>query len=47
MTILETENLSIAFGGVRAVDAVSLSVPAGGVFSIIGQTAPARPRCST
>ena len=36
MTILETENLSIAFGGVRAVDAVSLSVPAGGVFSIIG-----------
>jgi branched-chain amino acid transport system ATP-binding protein len=36
MTILATEQLSIAFGGVRAVDAVSLSVPAGGVFSIIG-----------
>ncbi len=36
MTILETERLSIAFGGVRAVDAVTLSVPAGGVFSVIG-----------
>jgi branched-chain amino acid transport system ATP-binding protein len=36
MTILATEHLSIAFGGVRAVDAVSLGVPAGGVFSIIG-----------
>jgi branched-chain amino acid transport system ATP-binding protein len=36
MTILATENLSIAFGGVRAVDTVSLSVPAGGVFSVIG-----------
>jgi branched-chain amino acid transport system ATP-binding protein len=36
MTILATENLSIAFGGVRAVDAVTLSVPTGGVFSVIG-----------
>ncbi len=36
MTILETERLSIAFGGVRAVDEVSLSVPAGGVLSLIG-----------
>ena len=36
MTILATEDLSIAFGGVRAVDAVSLRVPAGGVFSVIG-----------
>ncbi len=36
MTILATENLSVAFGGVRAVDAVTLSVPAGGVFSVIG-----------
>ncbi len=36
MTILEIERLSVAFGGVRAVDAVSLSVPAGGVFSVIG-----------
>jgi branched-chain amino acid transport system ATP-binding protein len=36
MTILATESLSIAFGGVRAVDAVTLSVPTGGVFSVIG-----------
>jgi branched-chain amino acid transport system ATP-binding protein len=36
MTILQTERLSIAFGGVRAVDAVNLSVPSGSVFSIIG-----------
>jgi branched-chain amino acid transport system ATP-binding protein len=36
MTILEVERLSIAFGGVRAVDGLSLKVPAGGVFSIIG-----------
>ncbi len=36
MTILETERLSIGFGGVRAVDDVSLIVEAGQVFSIIG-----------
>jgi branched-chain amino acid transport system ATP-binding protein len=36
MTILATERLSIAFGGVRAVDAVSLEIGAGQVFSIIG-----------
>ena len=34
--ILEAERLSIAFGGVRAVDEVSLSVQPGLVFSIIG-----------
>lgn len=36
MKILEAERLSIAFGGVRAVDDVSLAVEAGEVFSIIG-----------
>lgn len=36
MKILEAERLSIAFGGIRAVEAVSLAVPAGSVFSIIG-----------
>jgi branched-chain amino acid transport system ATP-binding protein len=36
VTILEAEGLSIAFGGVRAIDQVSLKVPAGLVFSIIG-----------
>ncbi|WP_417694627.1 ATP-binding cassette domain-containing protein [Roseibium sp.] len=33
---LEIENLGISFGGVRAVDSVSLSLPAGAVTSIIG-----------
>ena len=36
MTLLRTEHLSIAFGGVRALDDVSLEVAAGVVFSIIG-----------
>ncbi len=36
MTLLEAQHLSIAFGGVRAVDDVSLAVEGGSVFSIIG-----------
>lgn len=36
MTILEAERLSIAFGGVRAINEVSLAVEPGVVFSIIG-----------
>ncbi len=36
MTILATEHLSITFGGVRAVDDVTLAIPHGLVFSIIG-----------
>ncbi len=36
MSILESERLSIAFGGVRAIDQVSLAVEPGVVFSIIG-----------
>ena len=36
MSILEGERLSIAFGGVRAIDQVSLAVEPGVVFSIIG-----------
>lgn len=36
MTILATEGLSLSFGGVRAVDGVTLSVPENFVFSIIG-----------
>jgi branched-chain amino acid transport system ATP-binding protein len=36
MSILTTERLSIAFGGVLAVDEVTLTVPQGQVFSIIG-----------
>jgi branched-chain amino acid transport system ATP-binding protein len=36
VSMLEAEHLSIAFGGVRAIDEVSLAVEPGGVFSIIG-----------
>jgi branched-chain amino acid transport system ATP-binding protein len=36
VTILEAERLSVVFGGVRAIDCVSLAVPSGIVFSIIG-----------
>ena len=36
MTMLEAERLSISFGGVRAIDNVSLAIQSGLVFSIIG-----------
>ena len=36
MKVLQTERLSISFGGLRAVDQVTVSVDAGQVFSIIG-----------
>ena len=36
MIILEAERLSIAFGGVRALDGVSIAIESGQVFSIIG-----------
>ncbi len=36
MSILAAEHLSVSFGGVRAVDDVSLAVEPGVVFSIIG-----------
>jgi branched-chain amino acid transport system ATP-binding protein len=36
VSLLVAEHLSIAFGGVRAVDAVSFSVEPGTIFSIIG-----------
>jgi branched-chain amino acid transport system ATP-binding protein len=36
MSILEVEGLSVIFGGVRAIDGVSLAVPENCVFSIIG-----------
>lgn len=34
--ILETRNLSVAFGGIKAVDDVSFSVEPGEIFTIIG-----------
>jgi branched-chain amino acid transport system ATP-binding protein len=36
MTILATENLSMRFGGLRALDGVSIAIPERCVFSIIG-----------
>ncbi len=36
MMILEADQLSISFGGVRAIDNVSIAVESGQVFSIIG-----------
>ena len=36
MALLEVEDLSLRFGGIRAVDGVSFSVEAGEIFSIIG-----------
>lgn len=36
MMILEANRLSISFGGVRAIDGVSIAIESGQVFSIIG-----------
>jgi branched-chain amino acid transport system ATP-binding protein len=36
MMVLEAERLAVSFGGVRAVDGISLAVETGEVFSIIG-----------
>lgn len=36
MMILEADQLAVSFGGVRAIDGVSLAIAAGQVFSIIG-----------
>jgi len=36
MMILEADRLSITFGGVRAIDEVSIAIESGQVFSIIG-----------
>jgi branched-chain amino acid transport system ATP-binding protein len=36
MMILEADQLSITFGGVRAIDGVSIAIASGQVFSIIG-----------
>lgn len=36
MMILETDRLTVVFGGVRAVDGINIAVESGQVFSIIG-----------
>jgi len=47
MSYFRAENLSLHFGGLRAVDAVSFAVEKGEILSIIGPNAPARVRFST
>ena len=42
--VLSVRGLSVAFGGVRAVDGVDLEVREGELVGLIGPTAPARPR---
>jgi ABC-type branched-subunit amino acid transport system ATPase component len=44
--LLETRGLSVSFGGLKAVDDVSLVLRAGIVTALVGPTAPARRRCS-
>ena len=36
MSLLQVESLSIAFGGVKAVDNISFEVQEGEVFTIVG-----------
>ncbi len=36
MSLLEIDNVSLSFGGIRAIDGVSLAVEAGEVFTIVG-----------
>jgi branched-chain amino acid transport system ATP-binding protein len=36
MIILQTDRLSVAFGGVRAIDEVNLAIESGQVYSVIG-----------
>jgi len=36
MALFETQDLRIAFGGIRAVDGISFSVDSGSIFTIIG-----------
>jgi branched-chain amino acid transport system ATP-binding protein len=44
---LEVQDLSVRFGGIRAVNGVSFSVAPGEVLGIIGPNGAARRRCST
>jgi ABC-type branched-subunit amino acid transport system ATPase component len=45
--ILDLKNISLRFGGVKALTDISFDVREHEVRAIIGPTAPARARCST
>jgi len=45
--LLATASPTVRYGGVRAVDGVSIELPAGSLTGLIGPTAPARPASST
>ncbi len=47
MSLLETIDVKVRFGGNVALDDVSISVEPASVTGLIGPTVPARPRCST
>jgi branched-chain amino acid transport system ATP-binding protein len=46
MALLDVQDLSIQFGGVKAVQNVSFSIDAGIVYAVIGPNGAGRPRCS-
>ena len=43
--MLEVSDLAIAFGGLRAVDGVSFTVPAGGIHALIGPNGAGKTTC--
>ena len=46
MAMLEVTSLGISFGGLRAVDELSMKIEKGGLVGLIARTARAKPRCS-
>ena len=47
MATLEVTGLGISFGGLRAVDDLTMSIEKGGLVGLIGPTVPAKPPYST
>lgn len=45
MALLEVENLTVSFGGFRAVDCVSLSLDEGDVLSVVGESGSGKSVC--
>jgi ABC-type branched-subunit amino acid transport system ATPase component len=45
--ILTADRITLAFGGVTALNAISFEIRRHEILAMSGPTAPARPRCST